>query len=120
MRPYPRRTLLTLAVLLASRPALAHARLKSASPPPGAELDRAPALISITFSEALEPRFSGIAVTDAVGISHTAGPAVAGAEPQTLQVPLIPLPPGTYLVAWRATSTDTHHTEGSYRFTVRA
>ena len=29
-----------------------------------------------------------------------------------------PLPPGVYTVNWHAVSVDTHHTQGSFNFTV--
>jgi methionine-rich copper-binding protein CopC len=35
-----------------------------------------------------------------------------------LQIPLKPLPPGTYKVNWHVLSVDIHKTQGSYSFSV--
>lgn len=73
--------------------------------------------ISLAFSEPLEPAFSGIAVTDTAGHDmEAARPVVEGAA---IRVALKPLAAGSYRVAWRAVSVDTHRTEGAYGFTVK-
>lgn len=109
---------MTLAAVLAglAGPALAHAFLEKASPAAGANL-RAPARIELHFSEALEPAFSDIAVTDMAGKEWSAGAAtvVNGTE---LDLPLKALPPGRYRVTWHAVSVDTHRTQGKYNFLV--
>jgi hypothetical protein len=77
--------------------------------------------VVITFTQAIEPRYATIEVTNANhqrvddGESH-----LAGSDAKRLGVPLQPLPPATYTVVWRATSVDTHNTEGSSQFTVAA
>jgi methionine-rich copper-binding protein CopC len=113
-----RRTLAVTALLLAAgRQAQAHARLRTASPAPGSMLDGpAPTEVSITFSEALEPKFSTIEVTDSAKARVDAGPAHLGADAKTLVVPLKPLEADVYTVVWHATSVDTHKTEGSFTF----
>lgn len=105
-----------LAVLAATRAAEAHARLKSASPAPGSMIDEMPTEVPIVFSEALEPKFCSIAVSNAAGAHFEDGAAHAGADAKTLVVKLKALPPGDYTVAWHATSVDTHKTEGSFGF----
>lgn len=98
-------------------PAIAHAFLQHASPGAGATSATAPKEIILEFSEPLEPAFSGIDVTDAGGHDmEAARPVVNGAF---VRVALKPLAAGTYRVAWRAVSVDTHRTEGSYRFMIR-
>ncbi len=100
----------------ASAPALAHAFLEPAVPAAGDNLRKAPTRIELHFSEALEPAFSGIAVSDDTGRDMAAGPAIAqGTE---MDLPLKPLPPGRYRVSWHAVSVDTHRTEGRYNFLV--
>lgn len=115
-----RRTLLlaTPALLLPAGAAHAHARLRHSSPAAGATLSTPPKAVSITFSEALEPKFSAIEVRNPAHQRVDAGPARGGPDPKTLTVDLKPLPPGTYTVAWRATSVDTHKTDGTFSFTV--
>ena len=98
-------------------PAIAHAFLKQASPGAGATPTTTPKEIALEFSEPLEPSFSGIDVTDAAGHDmEAARPVVKGAF---MRVALKPLPAGTYSVAWRAVSVDTHRTEGAYKFTIK-
>ena len=100
-----------------SAPAGAHAFLQQANPGAGAILAQAPGEIRLTFSEPLEPVFSGVTVTDGAGHDVEAiCPVVAGASIRAL---LKPLGPGKYRVAWRAVSVDTHRTEGAYGFTIK-
>jgi len=96
----------------------AHGKLKEASPAEGV-VKSPPAEVIITFTEALETRFSKIEVTDSKGqrVDQGAAQAVPG-EPARLAVALKPLSAGTYKVTWRIVSVDTHRSEGSYQFTV--
>ncbi len=110
------RIVLALALAGLSCPASAHAFLESARPAAGEKLRAAPAKLELHFSEALEPVFSGITVTDAAGTEMNAGPAAAsGAE---MDLPLKTLKPGRYRASWHAVSVDSHRTEGSYDFLV--
>ena len=112
------RTLLTCAVFAAmTAQASAHAMLDHASPGAGAALGASPKMVVLDFSEALEPALSGATVIDAANHDVTASPAAVSGE--EMKVALKLLVPGAYRVAWHAVSTDTHRTEGSYRFTVR-
>jgi hypothetical protein len=105
---------------LAAHPAASHAFLDRAEPGVGSTLGAAPAQIKIWFTEALEPAFSAIAVTDAGGGDVGQGKAkVDAADPNLLELGLKALAPGTYRVRWRVTSVDTHQTEGDYTFTVK-
>ncbi len=72
--------------------------------------------MTLHFSEALEPAFSGIAVTDEAGHDMAAGPAIIDGIEMT--VALKHLLPGRYRVSWHAVSVDTHRTEGKYGFLV--
>lgn len=68
------------------------------------------------FSEALEPSFSDVCVTDADGHDMSAANvAVSGTE---MDLPLKKLPPGRYRVTWHAVSLDTHRTVGMYNFQI--
>ena len=97
--------------------ASAHAMLEHAVPAAGATLAKSPGTLTLQFSEALEPAFSSVAVTDDAGRSVSAGaPSASGNK---MSLPLEPLKPGTYRVAWHAVSADSHKTEGTYAFTVR-
>ena len=97
----------------------AHGKLKQASPAAESTVKAAPGEVIITFTEALEPKFSKIKVQDAKGqrVDQGAAQVVLG-EPTRLAVALKPLPAGTYRVTWRIVSVDTHRSEGSYQFIV--
>ncbi len=111
--------LLALVLLCAAAPAFAHALLQRAVPGAGAVLAVSPPELSLTFSEGVEPLFSTIELQDANGAPIAIGkPASASGNKRQLVVTLPKLAPGTYSVIWRATSVDTHKTEGSYKFTV--
>jgi copper resistance protein C len=113
-------SLLVLAMLSAASPALAHAMLERASPLVGSEVPAPPHEIALTFTEGVEPAFSTIEVRDAHGVVVTTGKArTEKGNNRRLVVELPSLGSGTYTVTWRATSVDTHKTEGSYRFTVQ-
>jgi len=100
-------------------PALSHAFLTEATPRVGGTVRASPREIRLTFTEAVEPRFSGIDVTAAGGHPIGTGPAVVDpANDKQLVLALSPLAPGTYRVHWHVVSVDTHRTEGEYSFTV--
>jgi len=100
--------------------ARAHAFLKHAQPAVGSTLAAPPTQVRIWFTEALEPAFSTITVTNAQGQPVEQGRAAVDAkDPTLLEVGLAALPPGTYRVKWRVISVDTHPTEGDFTFTVR-
>lgn len=113
-----RNTLLAAGIVLASAvTARAHAQLESADPRVGSTVSAAPSVLTLNFSEGVEPAFSTVEVTDAGGRRVNAGkPRVNG---RVVQVPLRPLAPGQYSVHWRVLSVDTHTTEGSFGFEVR-
>lgn len=98
-------------------PAFAHAFLQHASPGAGETLASAPKEIGLSYTEQLEPSFSGVTVTDADGHDVEAAPAAVSGP--SISVALKPLGPGTYHVTWHAVSLDTHRTEGAYSFTVK-
>jgi methionine-rich copper-binding protein CopC len=102
-----------------SGPSLAHAFLKSATPPVGSTVQAAPANVVIDYTEGVEPKFSAIEVQDAGGARVDSGDVqTATGNNKRLTVGLKPLRPGSYKVIWHVTSTDTHKTEGTYTFTV--
>lgn len=104
---------------LVSGATLAHALLDHALPAVGATVAQAPAEVTLWFSQPLEGRFSGAAVTDAAGQRVDTGEAIFDPkDARELHVKLKPLQPGTYKVSWHAVSVDTHRTIGNFAFTV--
>ena len=108
--------LITLvALLLAGASAHAHAFLDHANPRVGSSVRAAPRVVTLWFSQKLEPSFSSAQVNDASGARVDQGARVSGMQ---IHVPVKSLPPGTYRVRWRVLSVDTHTTEGSFSFRV--
>lgn len=105
-------------LLPASTTALAHAQLQQAVPAVGGTVRQAPTRLMLTFSEGIEPRFSSVTLASSTGAPIALGRLSVG-PPTVVKVAVqTPLKPGTYTVKWRATSVDSHKTQGSYRFTV--
>jgi len=117
-----RRTFIPLllpAFLLGSAAAHAHAYLDRANPRVGSAVRAAPRVVSLWFTQNLEPAFSSATVQDSAGNRVDQGRArVDGGNRAVMHVSVRPLPPGTYRVHWRVLSVDTHTTEGSFSFRV--
>lgn len=112
---------LAAAALLIGPPTFAHSYLQSASPPVNSTVTLAPSQVTIAFTEAVEPRFSTIEVTGPSAQRVDDGePHLVAGDTKRLAIGLQSLSPGTYTVAWQATSVDTHKTDGLYHFTVAA
>lgn len=109
-----------VAVLAGASPVFAHALLRHAQPAVGATVKAAPDELLLIFSEAVEPVFSSVAVTDQQGNRVDTGSIHTDPSDSThLLAGVRKLAPGTYKVVWHATSVDTHKTEGAYQFTVQ-
>ena len=99
--------------------AWAHAVLVRTSPVPSSVVNRPPPVVLLTYSEAVEPRFAIVSVTDAAGKQQTAGaPRRSASDPKTLVVPLHRSSQGWYLVYWRVISVDGHPVRGAFTFAV--
>ena len=113
-------TLAVGAVTLGAAPPLqAHAFLDHASPAVGSLVPTAPSIVTLWFTQDLEPVFSSVTVTNDAGHRVDLGNAqIPQDSPAELQIGLKPLAPGTYLVSWHVVSVDTHPTEGTFTFEV--
>jgi methionine-rich copper-binding protein CopC len=110
-----------LAVILSGGRALAHARLASASPSPGAVLHGVTDMIDAVFSRPLDSRNSVIVVRNENGRRVDRGDVhCAPDHPKQLRVGLNQLVIGTYHVHWHAVTADGHTADGSYEFRVAA
>jgi len=104
----------------ASPAAWAHAFLDHASPAVGSSVPTSPAVVTLFFTQDLEPAFSSVTVTTDAGDRVDVGRAqIPQGSPAELQIGLKPLPPGTYLVSWHVISVDTHPTEGTFTFEIK-
>lgn len=117
-----KRTLLTLILSLATLAmAQAHAFLDHADPRVGSTLSASPRAVTIWFTEELEGAFSKIRVLNAQGVQvDKKDVKVDPAHKAVMSVSVPSLRPGTYKVLWSAVAVDTHHTSGTFTFTVRA
>ncbi len=107
------------AAVVAPAAAFGHATLSRTSPSASATLTQAPNVVSLTYSEPIEPRWVIVSVTDAGGRQVTAGAAHrALGAPATLVTPLKPIGSGWYLVYWRVVSADGHPERGAFTFAV--
>jgi copper transport protein len=107
-----------LTFLLLAAGASAHAYPITNSPPIGGVVKTSPSVVSITYDESVT--VPALAVYDAAGklvssttVTHPAPDKIAVAIPGHLA-------DGTYTVAWRVTSADTHVVHGVYNFSVGA
>ncbi len=112
--------LVGFAALALPSAAAAHAYLIKTFPVASGVLNSPPGQVSLTYDEAVEPKFAIVSVTDASGHQQTAAPVRRSpANPDTLVVPLHRnLPQGWYLVYWRAISVDGHPVQGAFTYAV--
>jgi copper transport protein len=108
---------LALAALLAL-PALAaaHATERGAVPPPGARLDRPPAVVRVALGAPVETAFLRLSVTGPGGRLASGPPRREAGDASAIRAPLLPGGQGRYRVMWRVLSQDGHVTEGAYGF----
>ena len=106
-----------LFLALSTAPAPANARLIKSSPANGAHV-RSPSHIVLTFSEALEPAFSGALLLDKDGRDLTADPVKIDGPILRLR-PSERLSPGAYVVSWHSVGHEGHRLDGRIHFTVR-
>jgi len=118
-----RMVLIALAALAASltlpAAAWAHAALLQTTPVASRVVNTPPKEVALRYSEAVEPRFAIVSVTDASGSRETAGsPSRSPADADTLVIPLKRLHEGWYLVYWRVISVDGHPVRGAFTFAL--
>ncbi|CAL9505702.1 copper resistance CopC/CopD family protein [Streptomyces sp. enrichment culture] len=112
--------LLVLLLLGGAGPATAHAALSSTDPGDGAVLQRAPGHVTLTFSESVSLRDDSFRVLDPGG--HRVRTGAAGHADGRSDTARVALPgelgEGTYTVAWRVVSADSHPVSGAFTFSV--
>lgn len=103
---------------LAAGPAMAHARLVSATPAAGSTV-AAPRSISLTFSERMVPAFSSFDLVNSAGETVSVQTRVSEDGKTVAGTLARPLAPGAYQVNWRIASGDGHRMTGAYSFSVQ-
>ncbi len=108
------------ALMLAAAPAAsAHAHLKQSQPAAGAVVPPNTSALLLSFTEAVQPKFCTVTVTDDMGMRADAWvPQTVPGHENELSVPLHFQMAGKYTVVWHALSVDTHKTHGTFTFTV--
>lgn len=101
--------------------AAAHAHLKSSVPAAKADVTQSTQSLTLTFTEEVEPAFSGVEIFDADQKKVASEKAKLDVKQHDrLIVDLAqPLAAGSYQVNWHVLSIDGHKTKGSYRFSVK-
>jgi copper transport protein len=105
---------------LGTATASAHAVLERTDPPDDAVLARLPAAVSLTFGESVQLPPHAIRVYDPSGAEVDVGAGGhPGGAPATVGTSLRADPAaGSYTVAWRVISADTHPVSGAFVFSV--
>jgi methionine-rich copper-binding protein CopC len=106
--------------LVAPGMASAHASYKSSDPKPNAILKAAPTVVTIHFTENVNPQGSDILVYDATGKKvSTAAAQVVRADLTTMTVPMQGSGAEIYLVVWHTVSADDGDPDtGAFNFLV--
>jgi len=105
-------------VLMPASTALAHAELQSSSPSAGSVLDSSPSQIVLTFSENVDTVDDSIRLVTGDGTDIPLDGAGHSLGSDTLTVSVPTLADGTYVVAWKAISSDSHPVSGAFSFSV--
>ncbi|MGY0060101.1 copper resistance CopC/CopD family protein [Streptomyces sp. LZ34] len=110
------------ALSFGASPAAAHAALTATDPADGAVVKAAPAQVGLTFSEGVLLSRDSVRVLDPKSNRvDTGNPAHMGGKSSTAAVSLHSgLPDGTYTVAWKVVSEDSHPVAGAFTFSIGA
>lgn len=110
---------LSVLMVAAAFMAQAHSFPEQESPAAGATVAGSPTQVTIRYDAPIEKLFDSLSVLNAAGQDKAAGAPRLSADGNELSVAVAALEPGQYTVKWRVVCVDTHHTEGSYTFTVK-
>ncbi len=112
-------TIAVLAIVMANWiVASAHSFPESEVPSAGQKVASAPSEVTINFDAPIEKLFAKLEVTDADGKNEAVGTPQISEDARVISVKVNPLKPGDYTVKWAVVGIDTHHTEGSYTFSI--
>jgi copper resistance protein C len=112
-------TIVALAIVIANAIVVsAHSFPETEIPSAGQTVSTAPAEVTINFDAPIEKLFAKLEVTGADGTNEAVGAPQISDDARRMSVKVSSLKPGDYTVKWAVVGIDTHHTEGSYTFTV--
>lgn len=109
----------TIVLVAGAATARAHSFPEEETPSAGQTLSAPPAQVSIKFDAPIEHLFAKLEVDGPDGKNCSVGDPSFGDDTRTLAVKVGALAPGLYTVKWAVVGIDTHHTNGSYVFTVK-
>ncbi|MGV9785521.1 copper resistance CopC/CopD family protein [Streptomyces sp. NPDC003435] len=111
---------LLLLLLGTAAPASAHTALRTTDPEDGTILQRAPRTLTLTYTESVGLLTDSFRIYDPENHRLRTGPADhAPGRSDTVRVPLPKrMAKGTYVVAWRVVSADSHPVSGALTFSV--
>ncbi len=108
-----------LAIVLSNPMAAgAHSFPEKESPSAGQSVGAPPSEVVIDFDAPIEKLFAKLEVAGTDGKDEAAGPPQVSDDGRRLSVKVPALKPGDYTVKWAVVCIDTHHTQGSYTFSV--
>lgn len=113
--------LFLLACALLPAPAAAHLKLQSSSPAQGDTVRTSLTEIRVTFTQAVEPRYTSLALLDnagnalALGALHAIGDGKTSEFVYRLTHPVVS---GDFVVQWKTAGADGHVVSGSFDFSV--
>jgi methionine-rich copper-binding protein CopC len=108
-----------LAIVLSSPiVASAHSFPEQETPSAGQNVASPPSEVMIKFDAPIEKLFAKLEVTGADGKNEAVSAPQVSGDGILLSVKLGALGSGDYTVKWAVVCIDTHHTEGSYTFSV--
>jgi methionine-rich copper-binding protein CopC len=97
----------------------AHAFLDSAAPPVGSTVQASPTEVKIWFTRKIVSAGTNIKVFDDAGAEvDLKDDKLDSGDPFLMIVSVPKLKAGPYKVIWNAVCLDTHHTTGTFTFTV--
>lgn len=98
--------------------ASAHSFPEKETPSAGEKVTSPPSEVVINFDAPIEKLFAKLEVTGADGANLAEGSPRISDDGIRMSVKVPALKPGDYTVKWAVVGIDTHHTQGSYTFTV--
>ncbi|MER7170980.1 copper resistance CopC/CopD family protein [Streptomyces mesophilus] len=113
----------TGALLAGAAPASAHAALTGSDPGQGSVVQQAPDKVTLHFTEKVAMSDDSVRVLDPKGKQVDKGKIkdVSSGKSASYEKQLVAgLPDGTFTVAWKAVSTDSHPVSGAFSFSIGA
>ena len=110
--------LAVIAIMTFANRADPHSFPEEQHPSAGETVTAPPSEVVIKFDAPIEKLFAKIEVLDAAGKNDAIGAPAIDSDAKTMTIKVATLSPGQYRVKWSVVCIDSHHTEGSYQFTV--